>query len=383
MPTLRLLVTAGPHVRHACPVSVPVDLPAGTNVGITDIISGRIMPGQCVSENGTTCLHWVIEYLAQNEIREYVVNPKVTWDNTLQGVTVKDTPDNRVDIAIVNRLFTAYHYSSKLARPYCYPVNDPYRSCVTRANVGEKPGETTDHEHHRSLWTSYGEVNGTNNWDELEGHGRTVHRSFDLLESGSVLGRLRAHSDWETAEGEVLLHETREFRVYDNRDDLAQIFDVILELEAANGDVHFGDTKEGGFLSVRVASTMDASGDGQIENGYGGIGEFECWGKRSCWCDYSGPVGGRCSGIAVMEHPDSFRSPTYWHVRDYGLMSTNPFGAGTFQNDSNISGAYTLPQGERLHFAYRIMAHLGDAWYANVAKAYHGYINPPKAEVID
>ena len=178
MPALRLLVTAGPHVRHACPVSVPVDLPAGTNVGITDIISGRTMPGQCVSENGTTCFHWVIEHLAQNEIREYVVNPKVTWDNTLQGVMVKDTPDNRVDIAIVNRLFTAYHYGSELARPYCYPVNDPYRSCVTRANVGEKPGETTDHEHHRSLWTSYGEVNGTNNWDELE---VTVVLCIDLL----------------------------------------------------------------------------------------------------------------------------------------------------------------------------------------------------------
>jgi hypothetical protein len=64
-------------------------------------------------------------------------------------------------------------------------------------------------------------------------------------------------------------------------------------------------------------------------------------------------------------------------------MSTNPFGAGTFQNDPNISGAYTLPQSERLHFAYRIMVHLGDAWDANVAKAYHGYINPPKVEVID
>jgi hypothetical protein len=29
------------------------------------------------------------------------------------------------------------------------------------------------------------------------------------------------------------------------------------------------------------------------------------------------------------------------------------------------------------------MVHLGDARDANVAKAYHGYINPPKVEVTD
>ena len=38
----------------------------------------------------------------------------------------------------------------------------------------------------------------------------------------------------------------------------------------------------------------------------------------------------RSVGIAVLDHPGNFRSPVHWHVRDYGLMTTNCFGDSTF-----------------------------------------------------
>ena len=69
----------------------------------------------------------------------------------------------------------------------------------------------------------------------------------------------------------------------------------------------------------------DADKDGAIVNSYGGSQEMETWGKRAHWCDYVGPVNGKTVGITIMDSPGNFRYPTYWHVRDYGLMTANPF----------------------------------------------------------
>ena len=103
-----------------------------------------------------------------------------------------------------------------------------------------------------------------------------------------------------------------------------RLVDYELALTAAGSDALFGDTKEGGFISLRVASSMDASAAGRLENARGGVGESEVWGKRAEWCDYSGPVEGKMAGVAFLESPTSFGHPTYWHARDYGLMSANP-----------------------------------------------------------
>jgi hypothetical protein len=79
-------------------------------------------------------------------------------------------------------------------------------------------------------------------------------------------------------------------------------------------DVVFGDTKEGGLLSLRVAGTMQVTVAGKMENSFGGINESEIWGKRAHWCDYSGPVENRWVGVALFDHPKNLRHPTYWHA---------------------------------------------------------------------
>ena len=74
-------------------------------------------------------------------------------------------------------------------------------------------------------------------------------------------------------------------RVY-NAGDERRLVDYDVALTAAEGDVTFGDTKEGGIISFRVATSMDGSKGGRIENASGGVSEKECWGKPSNWCDY-------------------------------------------------------------------------------------------------
>ncbi|MBT5873712.1 MAG: PmoA family protein [Candidatus Latescibacteria bacterium] len=379
MSDIALQVDAGYHQRYACPVSIRLERRMSGAVTIEDVATGKRYPGYCTDSNETSTLHWIIESMEAQETRTFAVHPE-SLDT--KGVVVTGVSDGKVDVSVGGAHFTSYHCGPAVARPFCYPVNDTKGTSVTRNAIDDETGEQVDHWWHRSLWVAFGEVNEANNWDELEGHGRTVHDRYEG--SGNpVFGDLIGHGDWLTREGDPIMREQRRMRFYDVGDAPLRIFDVDLDLRAINGDVNFGDTKEGGFLSVRVAPSMNASGLGKIENSFGGINEGECWGKRANWCDYSGPVDGHTAGIAVLEHPDTFRSPTYWHVRNYGLMGTNPFGVSTFRGNPDISGAYTLPDGDTLSFSYRVVVHQGDARDAKIEGQYIQYIHPPVISLLD
>lgn len=79
-------------------------------------------------------------------------------------------------------------------------------------------------------------------------------------------------------------------------------------------------------------------------------------------------------GVAIFNHPSSFRFPTYWHVRDYGLFAANPFGVHDFRNTKNRQeGEFTLPAGESITLRYRFLFHTGDERQAGVAEAFDAY----------
>jgi hypothetical protein len=102
-------------------------------------------------------------------------------------------------------------------------------------------------------------------------------------------------------------------------------------------------------------------------------------GQASPWVDYTGPVDGRTVGVAILNHPDSFRYPTTWHVRDYGLFAANPFGWRDF--GMKTAGDYTLPAGESITFRYRVILHDGDTASADLPAAFRAYARPPKVEI--
>jgi hypothetical protein len=160
----------------------------------------------------------------------------------------------------------------------------------------------------------------------------------------------------------------------------ARLVDYVVTFRAREA-VTFGDTKEGGILSVRVATSMDVNSGlgGRITNAYGGIDEGETWGRRSPWCDYSGPVAGRTVGIAVMDHPDNLRYPTQWHVRNYGLMTANCFGWSYYRKDRSVDGSYTMAPRSDLSFRYRVFVHAGGA--EHVADRFIDLCAPPQVTI--
>lgn len=318
-----------------------------------------------------------------------------------QGVQVKKL-DDRVRVEINGKLFTEYWFQGNqhpaittskgsdgkevknvipTKHVYFYPVIGPGGVQMTRnwPMVPDAEDEEKDHPHHRSLWYSHGAVNGIDFWSETPKAGKIVHDEFLELKSGNDYGVIRSTCKWIAPNGKIMMTDERLFKVY-NRLDNERIFDFEVTLKAPpDADVTLGDTKEG-TMAIRVAESMrvnrgkNKKGEGHIVQSTG-VMDTQAWGKRAEWCDYYGPVQGKIVGIAIFDHPENPRHPTYWHVRDYGLFAANPFGIHDFEKRPAGSGDLKIPAGKSVTFKYRFYIHEGTDKEAKVAERYKEYIS--------
>jgi len=287
------------------------------------------------------------------------------------GVDVLSLGD-RLRVQIDGALFTEYCYTD-VPRPFFYPVMGADGKCVIRHwPMQQGQDEATDHPHHRSLWFTHGSVNGHDFWSEAKDFGKIVHTDFKKLASGETEGVIVSTDKWVTAKGETVCTDTREHLVYKTPD--GPVMDFNVTIHASEGDVVFGDTKEGS-MAIRLAPTLCLTGDtgrGKIANSEG-VTDKDTWGKRAKWCDYYGPVEGETVGVAIFDHPSNPRFPTWWHVRDYGLFAANPFGQHDFEKKPAGTGDLKIPKGESVTFRYRFYFHKGDTTTGKVAEAYERY----------
>ena len=381
--SVEFLVKAGEHDREMCPVSFTVDADKlGKKWGsqsciITSGESKSKFPAQCeLSEDGKSAtISWIIDSMKAGSQKKYILSPD---SSDAPVVRLKHTEGKIIDIFIRDEHFTSYHYDKNLLKPFLSPVIGPFGHTVTRGDESPE-GHNHDHLHHRSLWVSYGEVNHADFWSEGNEAGRQLHKNFNKILEGAVFSEIFATNEWITRDGKKkMVEESRDMKFY-NLPKSQRIIDMTVTFCATDGDVFFGDTKEAGLVSVRVYPTMTVSppGTGKIENAIGGINENETWGKMAQWCDYSGWIDENKVGIAVFDHPKNFRYPTYWHVRNYGLMTANIFGRGSFEGDPSKDGSWTLNADEKLVLHYRVYVHVGDATDGHVGDKYHDYINQP------
>lgn len=338
---------------------------------LMDSLSGEIIPAQVMRSDDGLYLVWIERQLSRGQTRRYrLVFTKALKDKPTAMVK---RAENAVEIYVNDELVTAYRYGDA-PKPYCYPLIGPTGKAVVRhfPMRTDVPGEPTDHRHHRSMWFTFGDVNGIDFWSEGGKAGKIVHRSFEVVESGYVFGRIVARCDWVAPDGKRLLEDIRELIVYCVSG--MRLLDFNVELRAIDVDVRFGDTKEGMF-GLRVASSIQVDGGGGCIVNSRGDKDAKAWGKRAEWCDYSGTLNGDKVGIAIFDHPQNFRHPTYWHVRTYGLFAANPFGVRSFTGSGD--GSYTLHRGTSIKFRYRVFIHKGDAQSGNVASFYRAYSEPP------
>ena len=269
--------------------------------------------------------------------------------------------------------------------PIIYPVMGPKGQSMTRDFPMTEAGkfEKSDHDHHRSLWFTHGEVNGIDFWDDGEGCGVIVQTKGEATVDEKGVAIILTENDWNSPDGKRVLSDVRRFAFFE--DEGRRVIDVDVLLRATDGDVNFGDTKEGAF-GIRIPGSMktEANQGGKIINAEGDTG-VDTWGKPSPWVDYSGPVYtddgmSDVAGITIHDCPSSFGYPTRWHVRTYGLFAANPFGIFHFEGGEKRSGII-LQEGKTLRLNYRVVLHNGGL-DPDVAKAdSEAFANDPRPEL--
>ena len=385
MTLVKLVVNAGAHERLHCPIETSItvrqDVPCDRLYLQNE--EGTGIPIQAwPEEGGKTRLAWIVERMDPQESRTFELRMAEEPFASNGSVRLEEGL-GKLQVTIAGQHFATYNYG-QVVRPYLYPVFAAENVGITRnwPMVVAAPDESTDHPHHKGIYTAQDEIRGVNNWSEGEGHGWQIHRAFERVYSGPVAGGFTAAIDWTDRDRNVYMTETRRMTFY-RTPSQSRLFDYQVTLHASEGDLTIGDTKEGGLISVRVASSMEEQREagGTIVTGVGGVGEAEAWGKRAHWCDYSGPVGDGQYGISVMDHPQNPRFPTYWHVRAYGLMTANCVGRHHFTGDPENRWDLPIAAGESKAWRYRVLIHRGGARTAQVPVHYEGFAYPPSVDV--
>lgn len=303
-----------------------------------------------------------------------------------EGFSIEET-DFGLTVKYDGELVTNY-VVDQANKPYLWPFIGPTGKPMTRAYpMKEVDGEQFDHPHHRSIWFGHQSINGFDTWLELRTGtekkldadkltafkkkiGRTVHREFSQIDANEKRAIVKTRNDYVGSDGKKLMSDERTIVIRKTKNQVVLDFDI--SFIAEYGDVRVGDIKDAG-LSVRIPSAMalkEGKG-GRIFNSEG-IRDGDTWSKRAAWVDYHGPLEGDHVGIAILNHPSSFRHPTPWHVRDYGLFTANPFGFNSLDK-SRDDKTFTLTEGTRFLMKHRIIFHKGNTEQAKIAQAFVRY----------
>jgi hypothetical protein len=132
-------------------------------------------------------------------------------------------------------------------------------------------------------------------------------------------------------------------------------------------------------MGIRINDQIRADkGKGVLQNAEGKVGEKACWGRRSAWTDYSGPIDGKMAGLAILDDPKN--APSCWHIRGYGLNAANPFGRAKsgFPDERGKHDLVRLAKGDHLKLRYGLVLHDGDAATASVADVYERFVAMPQ-----
>ncbi len=289
-----------------------------------------------------------------------------SWHQVSGAAEIRLEPkEDRVTVSIDNELFTEYIFVG-YEKPILYPVIGPDGIGMTR-NWPMKdgvPDEIHDHPHHKGIWFGHMEVNGESFWHSGNTAGTTVQTEINC--DGDTI---RTKNNLVGRDGKLVATDSREISFASEGD--TRFIDYSVTYHASQGDLLFGDNKDG-QMGIRMNPHLRLKGPvatGQAVNSEG-VTTAEIWGKRARWIDFWGTVDSKVVGIAMFDHPSNFRHPTWWHARDYGLLSANPFGRQDFEGEQTESGDHKISQGTTLTFKHRFVFHRGDAQAAKIDELY-------------
>lgn len=286
-------------------------------------------------------------------------------------VEISEAKGGTFNVTFGGKLFTTLH-TKGVPKPILYPIIGPNGVRMTRdyPMVKGTKDERSDHPHHQSLWYTHGDVNGVSFWHIGKDAGNIKTLKANATNSGSSAS-IVLNNAWNDAKGKTLLTDTQKITFHKYRSDKAgdyAMIDYQVTLHASEGDVTFGDTKEGS-MGIRTNPALRVNKGATAVNSAGDSGK-SVWGKAAAWVDYSAKINDKVVGVAILDHPANPRHPTTWHARDYGLVAANPFGLSYFQKKPKGTGNMKLKKGDSVTFKYRFVFHGGDSKTGDIAKRF-------------
>lgn len=385
--TYSIVVETGEHERENCLVQCALHAPIArsvfearrTSVSLREVDTNGNVLGEVAGQfddQGT--LTWLLAgRTAAGQERRYVA------DLTAPGPAgAKIETLTRTDHLLVTAggaLVTRYVFLGTW-KPHFYPLMGPYGSVVR--------GASGEHQHQTGLLLGYGghgEGGSTNIWSDWDEPpygpcGKMLHGAFERLQGGPVYGHIVERVAYIKPDGEKILDELRDLRIYPLPGG-ESIVDISITVPTPN------DPGARPFIvAARVADSMrirdhgkprlpdstfpSLDPPGRIENADGGQGQEGADGQHAAWCDYSGKVGSGWSGIALMDHPRNYEFPGRNHAGNYGCLSVSHH----FPSD--------VPADAHVTWTVRAYVHDGDAHTGHIEQKYIDFADPPKAALL-
>ena len=250
-------------------------------------------------------------------------------------------------IRVAGETFGTYVWADpKIPRPYVENVFAPGGVRVTRNHPPKPTEDATDHDTiHPGIWLAVGNLNGQDFW---RNKARVAHEKFlDDPAGGKTRGGFTVANRWLDTRGKLLAREVCRIDVIPRPNGGLLVWDS--EFHRADKELVFGEEKVGVF-GVRLATPLIGEKGGVIGTSGGQTGEKDAFGREADWCDYSVAAKAGRTGVVVMCDPaNAVRSRLL--VRDYGLVSANPFGGKSLGGGQESRTVVPVGKSLRLRFA--------------------------------
>ena len=300
-------------------------------------------------------------------------------------VTLQHT-GNKIEISVDGHPFTTYFFDPSIAKPYLMPLRTASGVVITRGfPVGNdvsagNPKASSFEPHQRAMYFGHGDIDGLDFWQEEvfdkyytdhghQGYGHVILKKLEESAASGDSAKVRARFTLNDPHNRVIGEELQTFTF--RGDAKLRTIDCEIVLTATAGPLDIGDTKEGTF-AIRLAPELSGS-HAHMLNSEGAVGEKAIWGKPANWVQFSGEIGGHPVGVAIFDSPKSFRHPTTWHARAYGLFAANPFGTREFTRDENKDGSWAIPETKSLTFRYQVLIHDGSLSREQLEQVFEKY----------
>jgi hypothetical protein len=295
-----------------------------------------------------------------------VAAPAAALDPPIPTAFKVEQRSDRLIITDFGRPVAEYVFNdSEVKRPYLCRVRTPSGIQVTRNHPPVEGKDLADHPtFHPGVWFAFGDINGVDFW---RNKGTIRHESVEHLLVLDMILMIEHECTLIADDGRKL--GKAQFRLGIGRHKLGYVIGYDATIHAGNERLVLGDQEEMG-LGVRVATPLAEKNGGRVTSREGRTGAKTVWGTQALWCDYSGTIDGRKVGVTVVAHPQDSR-PTWWHVRDYGLMVANAFGKRSLTETDGDPRVIVEPD-HPLRLPYVVVAHDADDYDPKQAAALQG-----------